>query len=148
MAITQDFVQDMAELPAEDGAAGQGQPDGVGPKGEGALLVVRPQNDPFPSVKANPMEKPIFPQPYNPKISPVGEDGAPAPPRWQRERIRRACFSFTGASCVLMALLMLMACGRRRAVSAEPQPLGPTSPSSQLCQLGATQELGGFWKIF
>lgn len=31
-----------------------------------------------------------------------------------RKRIRRTCFSFTGASCVFMALLMLMACGRRR----------------------------------
>lgn len=118
VAVTQDFVQDMAELPAEDGAAGQGQPNSVGPEGEGTLLVVRPQNDPFPSVKANPMEKPIPPQPHSPQTSPVGEDGAPAPPGWLRERIRRACFSFTGASCVLMALLMLMACGRRRAVSA------------------------------
>ena len=118
VAVTQDFVQDMAELPAEDGAAGQGQPNGVGPEGEGTLLMVRPQNNPFPSVKANPMEKPIPPQPHSPQTSPVGEDGAPAPPGWLRERIRRACFSFTGASCVLMALLMLMACGRRRAVSA------------------------------
>ena len=118
VAVTQDFVQDMAELPAEDGAAGQGQPNGVGPEGEGTLLVVRPQNDPFPSVKANPMEKPIPPQPHSPQTSPVGEDGAPAPPGWLRERIRRACFYFTGASCVLMALLMLMARGRRRAVSA------------------------------
>lgn len=53
VAIAQNLVQDMAELPAEDGAAGQGQPDGVGPEGEGSLLVVRPQNDPFPTVKAN-----------------------------------------------------------------------------------------------
>lgn len=43
----------MAELPAEDGAAGQGQPDGIGPEGERSLLVVSPQDDPFPSVKAN-----------------------------------------------------------------------------------------------
>lgn len=53
VAIAQDFVQDVAELPAQDGAAGQGQPDGVGPEGEGPLLVVRPQDDPFPAVKAN-----------------------------------------------------------------------------------------------
>lgn len=53
VAIAQDLVQDVAELPAEDGAAGQGQPDGVGPEGERSLLVVRPQNDPFPLVKAN-----------------------------------------------------------------------------------------------
>lgn len=39
-------------------------------------------------------------------------------PRGQR-RIRRACFSFTGASWVLMALLMLMACGGHRAQRSE-----------------------------
>lgn len=53
VAVTQDLVQDMAELPAEDGTAGQGQPNGVGPEGECSLLVVRPQDDPFPVVKAN-----------------------------------------------------------------------------------------------
>lgn len=53
MAVAQNLVQDMAELPAEDGAAGQGQPDGVGPEGERSLLMVRPQDDPFPAVKAN-----------------------------------------------------------------------------------------------
>lgn len=47
VAITQDLVQDVAELPAEDGTAGQGQPDGVGPEGERSLLVVCPQDDPF-----------------------------------------------------------------------------------------------------
>lgn len=52
VAVAQDFVQDVAELPAEDGAAGQGQPDGIGPEGEGPLFVVRPQDDPFPAVKA------------------------------------------------------------------------------------------------
>lgn len=46
MAVTQDLVQDVAELPAEDGTAGQGQPDGVGPEGERSLLVVCPQDDP------------------------------------------------------------------------------------------------------
>lgn len=53
MTVAQNLVQDMAELPAEDGAAGQGQPDGVGPEGERSLLMVRPQDDPFPAVKAN-----------------------------------------------------------------------------------------------
>jgi len=53
VAVAQNLVQDMAELPAEDGTAGQGQPDGVGPEGECTLLVVRPQDDPFPVVKAN-----------------------------------------------------------------------------------------------
>lgn len=53
VAIAQDLVQDVAELPAEDGAAGQGQPDGVGPEGECSLLVVCPQDDPFLAVKAN-----------------------------------------------------------------------------------------------
>lgn len=53
VAVTQDLVQDVAELPAEDGAAGQGQPDGVGPEGKRSFLMVRPQDDPFPPVKAN-----------------------------------------------------------------------------------------------
>lgn len=47
VAIAQDLVQDVAELPAEDGTAGQGQPDGIGPEGEGSLLVVGPQDDSF-----------------------------------------------------------------------------------------------------
>lgn len=47
VAVAQDLVQDVAELPAEDGTAGQGQPDGVGPEGEGSLLVVGAQDDPF-----------------------------------------------------------------------------------------------------
>lgn len=47
VAVTQDLVQDVAELPAEDGTAGQGQPDGVGPEGERSLLMVSPQDDPF-----------------------------------------------------------------------------------------------------
>lgn len=53
VAVAQDLVQDVAELPAEDGTAGQGQPDGVGPEGERTLLVVCPQDDPCPAVKAN-----------------------------------------------------------------------------------------------
>lgn len=45
MAIPQNLVQDMAEFPAQDGAAGQREADGVRPEGEGALLVVCAQND-------------------------------------------------------------------------------------------------------
>lgn len=45
VAIPQDFVQDVAELPAEDGVAGQREAQRVGPEGVGALLPVSPQND-------------------------------------------------------------------------------------------------------
>lgn len=38
-------MKNMAELPAEDGAAGQRQANGIGPKGEGPLLMVSAQND-------------------------------------------------------------------------------------------------------
>lgn len=54
VAVTQDLVQDVAELPAEDGTAGQGQPDGVGPEGECSLLVVCPQDDPFQCSQGQP----------------------------------------------------------------------------------------------
>lgn len=40
-------MQDVAELPAEDGATGKWQTNGVGPEGEGALLVVSAQNDAY-----------------------------------------------------------------------------------------------------
>ena len=43
--VPEDLVEHMAELPAEDGAAGQREPDGVGPEGEGPLLVVSAQDD-------------------------------------------------------------------------------------------------------
>ncbi|KAK2102834.1 hypothetical protein P7K49_020501, partial [Saguinus oedipus] len=45
MPISKDLVEDMAELPTEDGAAGQRQPDGIGPESEGTLLVVCAQDD-------------------------------------------------------------------------------------------------------
>lgn len=45
MAITQDFVYYMTELPAEDGTAGQGQAHGVGPEGVRPLLSVSSQNN-------------------------------------------------------------------------------------------------------
>lgn len=43
--ISEDLVQDVAELPAEDGAAGQREADSIGPEGEGALLMVCAEND-------------------------------------------------------------------------------------------------------
>lgn len=45
VAIPQDFVQDVTELPAEDGAAGQWEAQSVRPEGIGSLLPVRPQDD-------------------------------------------------------------------------------------------------------
>lgn len=45
MAVAQDFVQHVAELPAEDRVAGQGEAQGVGPEGEGPLLPVSAQDD-------------------------------------------------------------------------------------------------------
>lgn len=45
MPVPEDLVEHVAELPAEDGAAGQREPDGVGPEGEGPLLVVSAQDD-------------------------------------------------------------------------------------------------------
>lgn len=38
-------MQNVAELPAEDGAAGQREADSIGPEGEGALLMVCAEND-------------------------------------------------------------------------------------------------------
>lgn len=43
--VSEDLVENVAELPAEDGATGKWQTNGVGPEGEGALLVVSAQND-------------------------------------------------------------------------------------------------------
>lgn len=39
-------MQYVAELPAQDGAAGQREAQSVGPEGEGSLLPVSPQDDP------------------------------------------------------------------------------------------------------
>lgn len=46
VAIPQHFVKHVAELPAEDGVAGQGDAQGVRPEGKGPLLPVGPQNYP------------------------------------------------------------------------------------------------------
>lgn len=45
VSVPQDFVQHVAELPAEDGAAGQRETQGVGPEGVGSFLPVSPQDD-------------------------------------------------------------------------------------------------------
>lgn len=45
VSVPQDFVQYVAELPAEDGAAGQREAQSVGPEGVGSLLPVSPQDD-------------------------------------------------------------------------------------------------------
>ena len=45
--ISQDLVEDVTELPAEDGAAGKWQTDGIGPESEGPLFVVSAQNDAY-----------------------------------------------------------------------------------------------------
>lgn len=47
VSVSEHLVQDMAELPAEDGATGKRQTNGVGPEGEGPLLVVSAQNDSY-----------------------------------------------------------------------------------------------------
>lgn len=43
--VPEDLVEHVAELPAEDGTARQREPDGIGPEGEGPLLVVSAQDD-------------------------------------------------------------------------------------------------------
>lgn len=45
VSVPQDFVQYVAELPAEDGAAVQREAQRVGPEGVGSLLPVSPQDD-------------------------------------------------------------------------------------------------------
>lgn len=45
--ISKDLVKHVAELPAEDGAAGKWQADGIGPESEGPLLMVSAQNDAY-----------------------------------------------------------------------------------------------------
>lgn len=47
VSVPQDFVQYMAELPAENGAAGQREAQSVGPEGVGSLLPVSPQDDSY-----------------------------------------------------------------------------------------------------
>lgn len=45
VSVSEHLVEDVAELPAEDGATGERQTNGVGPEGEGPLLMVSAQND-------------------------------------------------------------------------------------------------------
>lgn len=47
VSVPQDFVQYMAELPAENGAAGQREAQSIGPEGVGSLLPVSPQDDSY-----------------------------------------------------------------------------------------------------
>lgn len=47
VAISQDFVQHMAELPAQDGAGAQREALRVGPECVGSLLPVSPQDDSY-----------------------------------------------------------------------------------------------------
>lgn len=45
MSIPQDFVEHVAELPAENGAAGQRETQSVGPEGVSSFLPMSPQDD-------------------------------------------------------------------------------------------------------
>lgn len=45
MPVPKDFVQHVAELPAEDGAAGQRKTKSIGPEGVGSLLPMSAQDD-------------------------------------------------------------------------------------------------------
>lgn len=47
--VSKDLVEDVAELPAEDGAAGKRQTDGIGPESKGPFLVMSAQNDAYHS---------------------------------------------------------------------------------------------------
>lgn len=47
--VSKDLVEDVAELPAEDGAAGKRQTDGIGPESKGPFLVMSAQNDAYQS---------------------------------------------------------------------------------------------------
>lgn len=51
MATPQHFVQQVAELPADHGVAGQREVDGVGPEGGGSTLFIRPQDNVCAAVK-------------------------------------------------------------------------------------------------
>lgn len=53
VAVSQDFVQNVAELPAEDGAAGKGKANRVGPESKCSFLMVSSQDNSFPEVKVN-----------------------------------------------------------------------------------------------
>lgn len=44
VSVSQQLVEDVAELPAEDGVAGKGEPVDGGPKGVSALLMVGAQD--------------------------------------------------------------------------------------------------------
>lgn len=51
VATPQYFVQEVAELPADHGVAGQREVDGVGPKGCGSTLFMCPQDNIYTAVK-------------------------------------------------------------------------------------------------
>lgn len=51
MSVPQHFVQQVAELPADHGVAGQRQVEGVGPEGGGPALFMRPHDDVITAVK-------------------------------------------------------------------------------------------------
>lgn len=82
--ISKDLVEDMAELPAEDGAAGKRQADGVGPEGEGPLFMVSAQNDASQrqgqvrETETHVESRPLTPQPRDPPPH------SPAPPHLPR----------------------------------------------------------------
>lgn len=54
MSAPQHFVQQVAELPADHGVAGQREVDGVGPEGGGAALLVGSHDDVCTAVKETP----------------------------------------------------------------------------------------------
>lgn len=45
VSVPQDFMLHVAELPAENGAAGQGETQGVGPEGVSSFLPVSAQDN-------------------------------------------------------------------------------------------------------
>lgn len=65
VSAAQKFVQQVAELPADQGVAGQRQVQGVGPEAGGAALLVGPHDDGCPGVKETrqqlPTNRPVVP---------------------------------------------------------------------------------------
>lgn len=58
MSPAQHFVQQVAELPADQGVAGQRQVQGVGPEAGGAALLVGSHDDGCPVVKETRQQTP------------------------------------------------------------------------------------------
>lgn len=54
MSIAEHFVQQVAELPADNGVAGQRQVQDVGPEGGGSTLLMCSHEDIFTAVKETP----------------------------------------------------------------------------------------------